>query len=127
MEASADINLELPPVPASIKRARDAVGTLASKVGAPTADVRLAVSEAVTNAVVHAFRDSSKGTIAVAAHLARNRLVVVISDDGDGMRPNPDSGGLGLGIPLITRLAEDARFDSSARGLTVSMSFEAQS
>jgi serine/threonine-protein kinase RsbW/stage II sporulation protein AB (anti-sigma F factor) len=126
MQASAAINLELPPVPASIKRARDAVGTLANKVGAPTADVRLAVSEAVTNAVVHAFRDGSRGKIAVEAHVARDRLVVVVSDDGDGMRPNPESGGLGLGIPLITRLAQDARFDSSARGLTVSMSFEAQ-
>jgi serine/threonine-protein kinase RsbW/stage II sporulation protein AB (anti-sigma F factor) len=126
MQASADVSLELPPVPASIKRARDAVGTLATKVGAPAADVRLAVSEAVTNAVVHAFREGPRGTIAVQAHVARDRLVVVIRDDGDGMRPNPDSGGLGLGIPLITRLAEDARFDSSAGGLTVSMSFEAE-
>jgi serine/threonine-protein kinase RsbW/stage II sporulation protein AB (anti-sigma F factor) len=126
MQASGDVSLELPPVPASIKRARDAVGTLASKVGAPAADVRLAVSEAVTNAVVHAFREGPRGTIAVKAHVARDRLVVVIRDDGDGMRPNPNSGGLGLGIPLITRLAEDARFDSSTGGLTVSMSFGAE-
>jgi two-component sensor histidine kinase len=56
----------------------------------------------------------------------RDLLVVVITDDGGGMRPNPESGGLGLGIPLITRLAEDARFDSNAKGLTVSMSFGAQ-
>ncbi len=125
-EEQASVELELPAVPPSIKRARDAVGALASKVGAPVGDVRLAVSEAVTNAVVHAFRGKSAGTVTVAAHVARSRLVVVIADDGGGMRPNPDSGGLGLGIPLITRLAEDARFDSNARGLTVSMSFQAQ-
>ena len=129
MQASTgkqDVELELPAVPASIKRARDAVGSLASKVGAPVGDVRLAVSEAVTNAVVHAFRGESAGTVTVDAHVARDRLVVVITDDGGGMRPNPDSGGLGLGIPLITRLAEDARFDSNAQGLTVSMSFQAE-
>lgn len=120
------VQLELPAVPASIKRARDAVGTLASRVGAPAGDVRLAVSEAVTNSVVHAFRDRPEGRISVAAHVARDRLVVVITDNGGGMRPNPDSGGLGLGIPLITRLAEDATFDSDKRGLTVSMTFEAQ-
>ena len=129
MEASAGeraaVKLELEAVPASIKRARDAVGGLATKVGAPVGDVRLAVSEAVTNAVVHAFRGQAAGTVTVDAHVARSRLVVVIADDGGGMRPNPDSGGLGLGIPLITRLAEDARFDSNARGLTVSMSFQA--
>jgi anti-sigma regulatory factor (Ser/Thr protein kinase) len=121
------VELELPAVPGSIKRARDAVGALASKVGAPVGDVRLAVSEAVTNAVVHAFRGEAKaGKVKIDAHVARDRLVVVVADDGGGMRPNPDSGGLGLGIPLITRLAEDARFDSNAKGLTVSMSFEAE-
>ena len=39
------------------------------------------------------------------------------------MRPNLDSKGLGLGIPLITKLAGDVRFDSSERGHDVSMSF----
>jgi serine/threonine-protein kinase RsbW/stage II sporulation protein AB (anti-sigma F factor) len=80
----------------------------------------------VTNSVVHGFRGKKPGTVTVDAQLVRDRLVVVITDDGGGMRPNPESGGLGLGIPLITRLAEDARFDSNAKGLTVSMSFGAQ-
>lgn len=120
------VQLELPAVPASIKRARDAVGKLAKRVGAPTGDVRLAVSEAVTNSVVHAFRDRPEGKISVEAHVTQDRLVVVVADNGGGMRPNPDSDGLGLGIPLITRLAEDAHFETDARGLTVSMSFEAQ-
>ena len=48
---------------------------------------------------------------------------MTIADDGSGMRPNLDSKGLGFGISLITKLAGDVRFDSSERGLTVSMSF----
>ncbi len=39
------------------------------------------------------------------------------------MRPNVDSPGLGFGISLITKMAGDVRFDSSANGLTVSMRF----
>ena len=34
-----------------------------------------------------------------------------------------DRAGLGLGISLITRLAEEVRFDSSERGTSVHMSF----
>jgi hypothetical protein len=39
------------------------------------------------------------------------------------MRPNLESPGLGLGIPLITKLANEVRFDSTEHGTTVSMSF----
>ena len=118
-----EVRLELPSEPASIKRARDAVAPLARIVGAPVADVKLAVSEAVSNCVTHAFRDRAPGTIRVRASVAREQLLVVVADDGSGMRPNANSPGLGFGISLITRMAGDVRFDSSAKGLTVSMTF----
>jgi serine/threonine-protein kinase RsbW/stage II sporulation protein AB (anti-sigma F factor) len=120
------VRLDLPSAPPSIKRARDAVAELAEQAGAPAGDVKLAVSEAVTNAVVHAFRDRAPGTISVQAEVDNDgQLVVVVADDGSGMRPNPDSAGLGLGISLITSLSGEAHFDSSPAGLTVSMVFEA--
>ena len=122
-EDCEEVRLELPSDPSSIKRARDAVATLAQRVGVPVADVKLAVSEAVSNSVTHAFRDRPQGTILVRARVDGGRLVVVVADDGTGMRPNADSPGLGFGISLITKLAGDVRFDSSPRGLTVSMSF----
>ena len=118
------IELDLPSAPPSIKRARDAVAALAESAGAPAGDVKLAVSEAVTNAVVHAFRDRPPGTISVKAEVDGRRLVVVVADNGIGMRPNPDSTGLGLGISLITSVSGEARFDSSPAGLTVSMIFD---
>lgn len=123
MEDCAEVNLDLPSDATSIKRARDAVAELAGRVGVPVADVKLAVSEAVSNAVVHAFRGRDPGTISVRARIERERLVVVVADDGTGMRPNVDSPGLGFGISLITKMAGDVRFDSSPKGLTVSMSF----
>ena len=48
---------------------------------------------------------------------------MTVTDDGTGMRPNLKSPGLGLGLSLITKLAEDVRFDSTAGGTTVTMSF----
>ena len=51
-------------------------------------------------------------------------LIVAVVDDGDGMALNLDSPGLGLGIPLMTRVTRDVRFDSSAHGTSVLMSFD---
>ena len=122
-QGNAELELELPSEPTSVRVARHAVAAVARTCGAPEADVKLAVSEAVSNAVTHAFRDRDPGKIMVGARVDRGKLLVTIADDGSGMRPNLDSKGLGLGISLITKLAGDVRFDSSERGLTVSMSF----
>ena len=103
--------------------ARNALGDLAREHGASESDVKLAVSEAVTNSVLHAYRDRDPGTITLQARIDRSRLLIAVGDDGSGMRPNLESTGLGLGISLITKLATDVRFDSTDRGTTVSMSF----
>jgi len=130
MQASAQgfapLRLELPSDATSIKRARDAVAELAEQVGAPARDVKLAVSEAVSNSIIHGFRDGGEGVICVTARVERGRLLVEVADDGVGMKPNLESPGLGVGISLITALATDVRFDSTEDGLTVSMSFEAR-
>jgi len=120
---TAELELRLPSEAASVAVARRAFGDLAREVGAPESDVKLAVSEAVTNSVLHAYRDRDPGTITLEARMDRSRLIIAVADDGSGMRPNLDSTGLGLGISLITKLATDVRFDSTDRGTTVSMSF----
>jgi stage II sporulation protein AB (anti-sigma F factor) len=68
----------------------------------------LAVSEAVTNAVVHAFRGIGEdGTIVVAVTLREHEWIdVSVTDDGSGMAPRDDSPGIGLGLPLIRQLAD---------------------
>jgi serine/threonine-protein kinase RsbW len=105
--------------------ARDAVAKLAGRVGAEVDDVKIAVSEAVANSIVHGYRDRATGTIRVTARHKRGRLLVTVADDGMGMTPNPDSPGLRVGIPLITTLCDDVRFTSSEKGTVVSMSFTA--
>jgi len=103
--------------------ARNTVAGLAERLGAPVEDVRIAVSEAVGNAIVHAYRGGKTGMVRVFARLHRGQFLVTIADDGVGMTPNPQSEGLRIGIPLITKLCDDVRFSSDEGGTTVSMSF----
>jgi serine/threonine-protein kinase RsbW len=71
-------------------------------------EVRLAVSEAVTNVVVHAFRGfSESGTVTVAVAVREHEWIEVrVTDHGSGMTPRDDSPGLGLGLPLISHLTD---------------------
>ena len=91
---TAELDLQLPSEAGSVAVARRAAADLARSVGAPESDVKLAVSEAVTNAILHAFRDRKPGTILVNGRLDRGRLIVAIGDNGSGMRPNLESTGL---------------------------------
>ncbi|HEY8467678.1 MAG TPA: ATP-binding protein [Solirubrobacterales bacterium] len=122
-EAGAELDLTLPSEPASVAVARRAVERVAAAHGFEAGDVGLAVTEAVTNAVLHAYPKGRSGTIRVLAHATPDGLEVEVLDSGSGMRLNSTSRGLGVGIALITRLATDASFSSSERGTRVRMTF----
>src|ERR1700750_313567 len=93
-----------PAVADSVPRARGALSSLA-RAGGATADqidsIRLAVSEAATNVVVHAYDDDA-GRIQLDAGLSAGELWVLIADDGLGMRPQSQRPGLGFGLPLTS-------------------------
>jgi serine/threonine-protein kinase RsbW len=67
-------------------------------------DLRLAVTEACTNVVRHAYE--SEGTIDVVVRPRGDALEVVVADEGRGIGPSPDTAGPGLGLPLIAALAD---------------------
>ena len=119
----SDIDVVLQGQPPSVTEARHLAVGLARELGADEHDVGLAVSEAVGNAVVHAFVGRQPGTIRLQAGQRRERMVVTVSDNGIGMKPNLDSPGLGMGVSLITRSADEVRFDTTSGGTTVSMGF----
>jgi serine/threonine-protein kinase RsbW len=88
------------------------------------ADVLLAVSEVVTNCVVHAYRDGPIGRVAMEAQRSGDELVLSVTDRGRGMGPRTDSPGLGLGLPLVGRIARRVDITAPAGGGTlVSMYF----
>jgi anti-sigma regulatory factor (Ser/Thr protein kinase) len=93
--------------------------------GVQLGDVRLCLSEAVTNSVMHAFRDGrAAGTVIVSARFGASGLVVTVSDDGIGYLPRSDSPGSGLGIPTIGALSTSMSVSTSASGGTeLSMTF----
>ena len=88
-------------------------------------DVLLAVSEVVTNCVVHAYRERPAGQVAIEARHNGDRLLLSVADDGAGMTPRVDSPGLGLGLPLVGRVARRVDISAPAGGGTrVSMWFD---
>jgi anti-sigma regulatory factor (Ser/Thr protein kinase) len=94
----------------SVAELRHAVVDFAHAHGVPEPclnDIRLAVSEAVSNAVVHAFRGRADGIVVASVTIGASEWVEVrVADDGSGMAPRDDSPGLGLGLPLIRHLTD---------------------
>ncbi len=90
-----------------------------------TGDVSLAVSEALTNGVMHAFAGRNTGCVSVQVQVGRDGLTVAVSDDGVGMVPRSDSPGLGMGLDLIRRVCRrcDVRPGPDGVGTTVRMTF----
>lgn len=89
--------------------ARRAAGEAARTAGLSeerTWDMMLAVSEAVTNAVVHGYVGREHpGHVEITAEARDGEIVVTVEDDGIGPVPRTDSPGLGLGLPTIAAVA----------------------
>jgi anti-sigma regulatory factor (Ser/Thr protein kinase) len=111
------LELRLQASPAAVPGVRRAVVDFAELHGVGHGpDVALAVSEAVTNAVLHGYRDGASGDVRVVACAEPDRLVVVVRDYGCGMSPHPDSPGLGLGLSVIGRLTTEMNIERPDRG-----------
>lgn len=113
--------------PQTVGILRNQVGELARDCGLDETgigDVRLAVSEAATNALIHggAHREDA-AIICVVAELIDGELVVDITDDGGGMRPRTDSPGLGLGLSVMAMVSQRLEILEAQPGTQVRMWF----
>lgn len=119
----------LPAVPSSIARMRgelaDALGRHDLAAGRRD-DILLVMTEAATNAVWHAYRDSDPGPLYVSARLVDRSLIVAVADRGRWLLPRADGPGLGLGLSLMSRLSDDVLIshDAGAVGTCVRATFE---
>ncbi len=107
-----DMQLALPARAENIAIVRHAFGALGDAYALDEqilSDIRLAVTEACTNVVVHAYPDGKEGPMEVLATRLGDELRVVVRDEGRGIGPRPDSPGLGLGLPLIASLTENVQ------------------
>jgi anti-sigma regulatory factor (Ser/Thr protein kinase) len=104
----SDIRLTLPARPENVAVVRHVLGALAEALRLPgdvVEDMRLAVTEACTNVVRHAYEDD-EGTIDVIVRPQGDALEVVVADSGRGIAPSPDTAGPGFGLALIAALAD---------------------
>ena len=82
-----DLELVLPARPENVAVVRHALGGFGDAYDVSDqalADIKLAVTEACTNVVVHAYPDG-EGPLGVSAWMRDERLTVVVHDEGRGM------------------------------------------
>ena len=85
----------------------------------------LCVSEAVTNAVLHAYDGQAPGDVELEAGLFDEHLDLVVRDHGKGLAPRSDSPGFGIGLPLISQMASSAEVHThEAGGTEITMRFQ---
>lgn len=118
-------------MPGTVRQLRAGVTACAAAAGAPLelqAAVALAVSETVTNAIVHAYAGAPEtGTVRVRCWVADGQIVVEVADDGAGMARRDDSPGVGHGLAIVGAVAEaiDIAPGRDGHGTTVTMTFAA--
>ncbi len=107
--AAPDVVLRLDAVPTSIAVARQAVVGAAEAVGLDdrAGDIKIAVTEACANVVVHAYDDDRESRpLEILVRCAGEGIDVAIRDEGLGMGRASERGGLGVGLSLMAALAD---------------------
>lgn len=88
------------------------------------ADLKLALTEACSNSVRHAYADGV-GNVEISFELSQDRLVVEVVDDGSGFDPGSagangnESGNLaegGLGIAIIRSITDELEIGAQPHG-----------
>jgi serine/threonine-protein kinase RsbW len=94
------------------------------------ADLKLALTEAASNSVRHAYGDTDVGVVEISYELHPDRLVIEVTDDGEGFDParaesNADelSEG-GLGIAIIRAIADEVEIGTQPGGKGSRLRFE---
>jgi serine/threonine-protein kinase RsbW len=86
------------------------------------ADLKLALTEACSNSVRHAYRDGREGIVEILYDIQPDRLVIEVSDDGPGfdyVETEGEDGELtegGLGLAIIRSLADEFELGERASG-----------
>ncbi|HEX6389764.1 MAG TPA: ATP-binding protein [Solirubrobacteraceae bacterium] len=126
---ASDLELSLPARAENVAVVRHVLGGVGDVLGLDPEvldDIRLAVSEACANVVVHAYPDSD-GLLVVRVFTYDDVVAVAVRDHGSGMAPRADSPGLGVGLPLIASLTRTLELSApSGGGTEVRMAFDLQ-
>lgn len=106
-----------------LRRAVVGLAAHAGATGRQLEDVGLAVSEALTNAVRHAYPVDDPGVMTVDASIGDGVFEVVVGDEGAGLPVPGDNPGAGLGLQIIARVTQRLELKGAAPGVAVHMTF----
>ncbi len=124
--AIREVRLRIPAKPEYITLCRLAltgISRLRPLADETLADLKLALTEACSNSVRHAYADG-EGSVDIRYELHADRLVIEVVDDGEGFDPaqsggNGDDDELaegGLGIAIIRSIADDVEIGAGEGG-----------
>ena len=130
MTADPDVRLTMSAKPEGVAVVRQALAGMADALdfdAAVLADMKMAVSEACTNVVVHAY-ENSDGILEVDMLADDSGLTILVRDHGGGIQPRAHRArevpALGLGLPLIAALSDAFELRGRAgEGTEVRMTF----
>jgi serine/threonine-protein kinase RsbW len=94
------------------------------------ADLKLALTEAASNSVRHAYPGDDPGLVEISYRLLPDRLVIEVSDEGGGFdssgrdREPDDLSEGGLGIAIIRAIADEVEIDTQPGGKGSRLRFE---
>ncbi len=124
-EESYAVRLQIPAKAEYITLGRLALAGLSTLVDLSeetVADLKLALTEACSNSVRHAYDNGHGGTVDIVYELHPDRMVIEVSDEGrgfvaDSARPEPEElTEAGLGIEIIRALSDDLQMSESSGG-----------
>lgn len=129
-----NMKLEFPSISENEAFARIAVSAFASQID-PTieelADVKTAVSEAVTNAIIHGY-ENSHGDIIIECEIKGNVLTVEINDFGKGIKDvdlakqplytsKPELERSGMGFTVMESFMDEMEVETSEEGTKIKL------
>src|SRR5918912_3696952 len=95
------------------------------------ADLKLALTEAASNSVRHAYAgDDHAGVVEISYELRPDRLVIEVTDEGEGFDPREAEGAPeelsegGLGIAIIRAIADEVEIGTQPGGRGSPLRFE---
>jgi serine/threonine-protein kinase RsbW len=125
MEEVSELTLTLPARSENLRMVRQAVSDFAASLGATgetLADVRLAVNEACSNVVRHAY-DEDGGDMEVEARPIGSCLLVTVHDTGRGVSQPSDDPGSGLGLRVASAVSDSFVLEQKVSGTQVRLVF----
>ena len=125
--AETDVKLTLPARPENVSVIRHVLGAFAEALRLPddlVEDLRLAVTEACTNVVRHAYPPDLPGSVEISIRPMDEHVSVIVADHGRGIGTSSDTTGPGLGLPLIAAIADEVELQPvPGGGSRVAMTF----